>query len=46
LGELENDSEIAQAVADSQPDFVIMALDKRVSDGKCAQIETTGNVVL
>ena len=28
LGELEDDSEIAQAVADSQPDFVIIALDK------------------
>jgi DNA-binding NarL/FixJ family response regulator len=28
LGELENDSEIAQAVADSRPDFVIIALDK------------------
>jgi DNA-binding NarL/FixJ family response regulator len=28
LGELEDDSKIAQAVADSQPDFVIIALDK------------------
>jgi DNA-binding NarL/FixJ family response regulator len=28
LGELEDESEIAQAVADSQPDFVIIALDK------------------
>jgi DNA-binding NarL/FixJ family response regulator len=28
LGELEDDSEIAQVVADSQPDFVIIALDK------------------
>src|SRR5256885_12732481 len=27
-GELEDDSEIAQAVADLQPDFVIIALDK------------------
>jgi DNA-binding NarL/FixJ family response regulator len=27
-GELEDESEIAQAVADSQPDFVIIALDK------------------
>jgi DNA-binding NarL/FixJ family response regulator len=28
LGELEDDSEIPEAVADSQPDFVIIALDK------------------
>ena len=28
LGELEDDSEIAHAVADLQPDFVIIALDK------------------
>ncbi|HEY1581448.1 MAG TPA: hypothetical protein VGF82_30630 [Terracidiphilus sp.] len=28
LGELEDDSKIAQAVADCQPDFVIIALDK------------------
>ncbi|MBV9181779.1 MAG: response regulator transcription factor [Acidobacteria bacterium] len=27
LGELEDDSKIAQAVAESQPDFVIIALD-------------------
>ena len=28
LGQLEDDSKIAQAVAESQPDFVIIALDK------------------
>ena len=28
LGELEDDSKIAQAVADSKPDFVIIALDR------------------
>jgi DNA-binding NarL/FixJ family response regulator len=28
LGELEDDSKIAQAVADAQPDFVIIALDE------------------
>jgi len=28
LGELEDDSKIAQAVAESQPDFVIIALDR------------------
>jgi DNA-binding NarL/FixJ family response regulator len=28
LGELEDDSKIAQAVAESKPDFVIIALDK------------------
>lgn len=28
LGELEDDSQIAKAVADLQPDFVIIALDK------------------